>query len=207
MTILALAAAGLTALTLAPAPPAQFDFGDCPALPAAADPAGWRCEVLVSQAKLSFGRIDDLDLGTMRLTFAEGTLDGEYAQVFGALRDDPTRVPSLPGTTITLRYGGYSDFRSNDQRKGEIDLTAEFDGPLLRRGCASTPIHSVLQADGPTEVVSDDPLTLRFSTTDDQLTFPATTGCGPLGPALGHRLGLPSGGSYEQTTDVRLRSY
>jgi hypothetical protein len=207
VTILALAAAGLTALTLNPAPPAQFDFSDCPSLPAAANPAEWRCEVLVSQAKMSFGRVDDLNLGTMRLTFAEGTLDGEYAQVFGALRDEPTRLPSLPGTSIRLRYAGYSDFHSNDQRNGEIDLTASFESPLLRPECASTPIHSVLQADGPTEVVSADPLTLKFSTTDDQLTLPAATGCGIFGPALDHRLGLPSAGSYEQTTYVRLRSY
>ncbi|GAB2992926.1 hypothetical protein LWP59_33110 [Amycolatopsis acidiphila] len=207
MTFLALATAGLTALTLAPAPPAQFDFSDCPSLPAAADPAEWRCEVLVSQAKISFGRIGDLDLGTMRLTFAEGTLDGEYAQAFGALRDEPTRLPGLPGTSVRLRYAGYSDFQSSDQRKGAIDLTAAIEGPLLHPGCASTPIHSVLQADGPTEVISTGPLTLKFSTTDNQLTFPATTGCGPLGPLLDHRLGLPSAASYEQTSYVRLRSY
>jgi hypothetical protein len=208
VTILAFAAAGLTALTLTAAPAGtEFDFADCPALPAATDPAEWRCEVLVSQAKISFGRIEDLALGTMRLTFAEGKLDGRYAQVFGALRDDPTRLPNLPGTSLRLRYAGYSDFHSNDQRKGEIDLTASFEGPLLRRECASTPIHSVLQANGATEVVSTDPLTLKFSTTDDQLTFPATTGCGVLGPALDHRLGLPSAASYEQTTYVRLRPY
>ncbi|GAA4665376.1 hypothetical protein [Amycolatopsis dongchuanensis] len=207
MTFLALAAAGLTALSVAPAPQAQFDFTDCPALPAAADPSQWRCEVLVSQAKLSFGRVTDLDLGTMRLTFAEGTLDGQYAQVFGALRDEPTRIPNLPGVGLRLRYAGYSDFHSTPERKGAIDLTAAFEGPLLGRACASTPVHSVLRADGPTEVVSTDPLTLRFSTTDSQLTLPATTGCGPLGRLLDHRLGLPSSGGYQQTTHVQLRSY
>lgn len=199
-----------TALTLI-APPVAADptFADCPALPAGANPAEWRCEVLTSEATVSFGNVRELRLGTMRLTFAEGRLDNEYAQVVGALRSEPTEVPGLPGTSVRFRYAGYSDFQSNDDRKGEIDLAAVFEGSLLPPGCESGPVHSVLRAAGPTQVVSTDPLTLRFATVDEQLSFPATEGCGPLTRALNHRLGLPSpsGNSYAQTTLVRLQSY
>ncbi|GAB3567131.1 hypothetical protein GCM10027445_15060 [Amycolatopsis endophytica] len=208
----ALIAAAVTALALttgaATARASETTFADCPALPAGADPAQWRCEVLDSSATFSFGTVHDLALGPMRLTFAEGQLDGEYAQVFGALRSEPVAVPGPPGTTLRFGYGGYSDFQSNDERKGEMDLVAEFDAPYLPRHCATGVIHSVLRADGPTEVVSTEPLTLRFATYDHELTVPATEHCGPLGRLVDHRLGLPAApASYEQTTTVRLRDY
>lgn len=207
-----LVAAAVTALALttgaATARAADSTFGDCPALPSGADPAQWRCEVLDSSATLSFGTVRDLRLGPMRLTFAEGRRNGEYAQVFGALRSEPVAVPGLPGATIRFGYGGHSDFQSNDERKGVIDLVAEFDARYLPRDCATGVIHSVLRADGPTEVVSTDPLTLKFATYDHELAVPATEHCGPLGQLVDRRLGLPAApGSYEQTTTVRLRDY
>ncbi|UQS27055.1 hypothetical protein L1857_31775 [Amycolatopsis thermalba] len=212
---IALAAAAVAALALTvaaaiPAHAAENTFADCPALPAGADPGQWRCEVLDSTATMSFGDVRDLPLGPMRLTFAEGQLNGRYAQVFGALRSEPVAVPGLPHATVRFGYGGHSDFLSNDQRKGEIDLVAEFDAPYLPRDCATGVIHSVLQADGPTEVVSTDPLTLRFATHDDTLAVPGTRNCGPLGRVVDHRLGLPAASgtnSYTQTTTVRLRDY
>src|SRR5262245_13625862 len=70
-----------------------FDFSDCPAIPAGADPAQWRCEVLESTGTVRIGKLGELPGGAMRLTFAEGQLDGKYAQVFGALRSEPIRVP------------------------------------------------------------------------------------------------------------------
>jgi hypothetical protein len=193
---------------------AEVDFADCPALPAGADPAQWRCEVLESAGVLSFGNVRGLRLGAMRLTFAEGRLDGEYAQVFGALRSEPVRLPGVPGARVSLRYGGHSDFLSDDERKGEIDLVLAVSGPLLPPGCAigdeAEPVHSVLQQVGDTEVVSQDPLTLRFATVDERLAFPAASGCGRWTRLLDHRLGLPSPSGanvLEQTTEVRLRSY
>ncbi|WP_156960334.1 hypothetical protein [Amycolatopsis taiwanensis] len=58
--------------------------------------------------------------------------------------------------------------------------------------------------------MSADPLTLRFSTTDDQLAFPAVEGGGLRGQALNRSLGLPApagANSYAQTTYVRPRGY
>jgi hypothetical protein len=219
MRITALAATCLAALALSatpasPAEAAEFDFADCPAIPAGADPAQWRCEVLVSQGTVSFGHVRDLRLGAMRLTFAEGRLNGQYAQVFGALHSKPVPVPRTPGVSISLRYAGFSDFQSNDQRKGEIDLAATLSGRLLPRDCTigddRNPIHSVIKQVGDTEVVSQDPLTLRFSSIDDQLALPAASGCGHWTRLLNHRLGLPSPSGANvltQTTLVRLRSY
>jgi hypothetical protein len=211
---LALTCLAALALSAAPAGATEFDFADCPAIPAGADPARWRCEVLVSQGTVSFGDIRDLRLGTMRLTFAEGELDGRYAQVFGALRSRPAPVPGTPGVSISLRYGGYSDFQSNDRRKGEIDLAATLRGPLLPRRCTigdeRNPIHSVIQQVGDTEVVNQDPLTLRFASIDAQLALPAASECGHRTRLLNHRLGLPSPSGANvltQTTYVRLRPY
>ncbi|PXY38557.1 hypothetical protein [Prauserella flavalba] len=102
------------------------------------------------------------------------------------MRSEPTRLPGLPGVSLRLRYAGYSDFQSNDERKGEIDLAASLEGRFLPRDCSigtnTDPIHSVLQQPGLTEVV----------------------------PLLDHRLGLPapSGGSVlEQRTYVGIRPY
>lgn len=191
-----------------------FDFTDCPAIPAGAEPSQWRCEVLVSDGTLSFGRFRDLPLGRMRLTFAEGTLDGKYAQVFGTLRAEPTPLPGLPGTSMRVRYAGYSDFLANDERKGEIDLAATLRGPLLPRGCSigddSDPIHSKIKQVGGLETSPEDPSVHLFHTIDEQLNVPAARGCGPLTWTLNHRLGLPSpsgGNVLAQTTWVKIRAY
>lgn len=128
----AIIAAGISAPAAAQTHP-DFDFADCPAIPAGADPGLWRCEVLVSTGTLSFGRVRDLALREMRLTFAEGTLNGRFAQVFGSLKAQPTPLPGAPRMSIQLRYAGYSDFESNDERKGEFDLAATVRGRLLPR--------------------------------------------------------------------------
>jgi hypothetical protein len=214
-TITAIATTLITAQPAQAAEPLpEFDFSDCPTLPVGADPAEWRCEVLISTDTLSFGRLSDVQLAPMRLTFAERPTGGPYAQVFGALRSGPNQLPGLRGVTLILRYAGYSDFQSNDERKGEIDLTASLQGRLLPRDCSigteSDPIHLVLQQPNPTEVVSTDPLVLRFATVDAQLEMPAVSDCGPWTQLLDHRLGLPSPNGrnlLEQDTYVALRSY
>ncbi|SFB61882.1 hypothetical protein SAMN05216266_12924 [Amycolatopsis marina] len=214
----ALAGASLIATTAAvPAiaqQPSGFDFTACPAIPAGADPAKWRCEVLISTGTLSFGRIRELPLREMRLTFAEGTLDGRFAQVFGSLEAEPTPLPGAPRTTVQLRYAGYSDFESNDERKGEIDLALRVRGPLLAPGCTigeeQNPIHSEIQQVGPTEVISADPPVLRFTSVDEQLAVPAARHCGRLGRSLNRWLDLPASSGenvLRQTTHVGLRPY
>jgi len=92
--ILAGAAFGLSIQVAAAGDVPPIDQSACPTeLPAGADPAAWRCEVLTTDATATIGALGPLANGAARLTFAEGTLDGQYAQVFGALRAEPTPVP------------------------------------------------------------------------------------------------------------------
>jgi hypothetical protein len=204
MKLLALGAAAVAvaALGVMPGPASAdelptFDFTDCPAPPANADPGTWRCEAFVSQGKLTIDG-KEIPLGEMRLTFSEGRVNGEYAQVFGALRHAPARVPGLAGATIQLRYGGYSDFHSNDERRGELDVYAVLQHPLLRKDCsigtASKPLHTVVHDDPavPPRIISENPRTAFAGTVDPDLALPATTGCGALGELVDRRLGLPS---------------
>ncbi|MEC3980701.1 hypothetical protein [Amycolatopsis sp. H20-H5] len=226
MRLSQLVAAGVaaTAVTLAlsvpaaaapaPEPLPTFDFADCPALPATADPGTWRCEAFVSQGSLTFGRVGKMELGEIRLTFAEGRINGQYAQVFGALRHEPARIPGLPGATLRLRYGGYSDFLSDDRRRGELGFYAELRHPLLPKGCAianpADPVVAVVHDEGTPTVVSDNPKTIKFSVYDEDLALPAARGCGPLAPLLNHWLGLPSPSGtvrFEEHTYVRYQQY
>ncbi|WP_410572522.1 hypothetical protein [Amycolatopsis sp. cmx-4-61] len=214
MKFLALGAAAV-ALALTPGTASAdelptFDFTDCPAPPANADPGTWRCEAFVSQGKLTIGdRV--IPLGELRLTFSEGRVDGRYAQEFGALRHAPATVPGLAGTTLQLRYGGYSDFQGNDTRRGELDVYAVLRHPLLRKGCsigtAAAPLHTVVHDDPalPPTVLSKNPPTVHFGVVDPALALPATHGCGPLGKLVDSRLGLPSPSVFHQTTYVQYK--
>src|SRR4051812_17518486 len=56
-------------------------------------PTSWRCEVLTTDATAHIGALGELRMSRQRLTFAEGTVDGEYASVFGGLVAAPTPVP------------------------------------------------------------------------------------------------------------------
>src|SRR2546429_4352364 len=122
-TLLAL---GLAAMTLAgmamPAaadPLPTFDFADCPTIPVGTDPAQWRCEVLIAHGTVRIGALPELTIPRIKTTFAEGRLNGEYAQVFGALRADPVRVR---GSLVRLEYAGFADFLSVGDRMGELHL-------------------------------------------------------------------------------------
>jgi hypothetical protein len=190
-----------------------FDFTDCPAPPANADPGTWRCEAFVSKGKLTIDG-KEIPLGEMRLTFSEGRVNGQYAQVFGSMRHAPARVPGLAGATIQLRYGGYSDFQSNDERRGELDVYAVLRHPLLRKDCsigtASAPLHTVVHDDPavPPRLISDHPKTAYFGVVDPDLALPATHGCGALGKLVDQRLGLPSPSgenAFYQTTYVQYK--
>jgi len=214
MKLLALGAAAV-ALALSPGIASAdelpaFDFTGCPAPPANADPSTWRCEAFVSQGKLTIGA-QEIPLGEMRLTFSEGRVNGQYAQVFGELRHEPVRVPGLAGTTLQLRYGGYSDFQGNDERRGELDVYAVLRHPLLRTECsigtAAAPLHTVVHDDPalPPTVISKNPPTFHFGVVDPDLALPATQGCGPLGKLVDRKLGLPSRSEFHQTTYVQYK--
>ncbi|EMD29826.1 hypothetical protein [Amycolatopsis azurea] len=220
--LLAAAAAALSAAALvtlpgsasaASSPAPEFDFSACPAPPADADPGTWRCEAFVSQGVLTLGD-RTIPLGELRLTFSEGKVDGKFAQVFGELRHAPARIPNGFGASLQLKYGNYSDFLSNDERRGELDLYAVLRHPLLPKECSigtlDAPLHSVVKDDPavPMEVISQNPKTVKFGVVDTRLALPRATGCGPLSPVADHLLGLPSASganTFKLATYVRFK--
>lgn len=208
-------------------PVPTFDFADCPAIPAGADPAQWRCEVLMSTGTIRFGNVAEQDMGDMRLTFAEGRLDGKFAQVFGALRAEPVRVPGgllgIPGTDarnpllrmdMRVEYAGFADFLSDGDRMGEQHLKIRVDSPLLPDSCTiatdEDPIRfRPIRTSGPDEVSADPPV-LRFTIEDKEFAVPRARGCGGLDHFVNRRFGVPAAAgtnAIELDTLVGLRSY
>ncbi|WP_234048405.1 hypothetical protein [Streptomyces liliifuscus] len=194
----------------------QLGFADCPSLaelPEGADPAKWRCEAMTATGHLSLGRVEVPIDRPLAITFAEGTVDGEFRQVFGAMAATPLRVRGTP-LSITPRYGGYSDFESNDERRGELDLTFRISGPEVPRGCSigtdAAPVHLVLKETDPPGVVSPDPLVVSFGVADNRFSAPGTSGCGRLGPVLDRVLRLPApagANGIDLDARVAMRSY
>ncbi|MCX4762197.1 hypothetical protein OG562_14680 [Streptomyces sp. NBC_01275] len=199
----------------------EFDFSACPTvdeLPAGADPGTWRCEVMHATGHLRMGAVDEPLTEPMKITFAEGRVDGEFRQVFGEMTAAPIRVGGTP-LTLTPLYGGYSDFLSDDTRRGEFDIkfaigSAHGLPALPSSGCSvgsdEDAVHLVLKDTDPTRVISKDPLVAAFGTQDAEFAAPATSGCGPLGRALDRALGLPSGAganAFDMDVTVAIRSY
>lgn len=148
---------------------------------------------------------------TLRTTFAEGRLNGRYAQVFGALRAEPVRVSPVH---VQLAYAGFADFLSVGDRMGEQHLKLAVRSPFLRDGCTigsdQDPIVFKPVRTAPTEVVSQEPLVLKFSMRDDGFAVPGAYGCGHFTRLVEHRFGVPSAAGsngLELTTYVRIRSY
>ncbi|MFG2346374.1 hypothetical protein [Streptomyces phaeochromogenes] len=208
--------AGAVADAHARADAGQLGFTDCPSLselPEGADPAKWRCEAMTATGHLTLGRADVPIGRPLAITFAEGRVDGEFRQVFGAMAATPLRVRGTP-LSITPRYGGYSDFESNDERRGELDLTFRISGPGVPRGCSigtdAAPVHLVLKETDPSRVVSPDPLVVAFGVADNRFAAPGTSGCGRLGRVLDKVLGLPAPAGVngiDLDARVALRSY
>jgi hypothetical protein len=204
----ALVSTALIGLASAPAaadPVPTFDFADCPTIPTGADPALWRCEQLVSTGTARFGSFDG-QLAGMTMTFAEGELNGEYAQVFGALRAEPTRVPGgLLGTgdrnpllrlNIRAEYAGFADFHSNGDQMGEQHLKFRVLSPLLPPTCTigsdrDPVVLKPVRTSGP-DVISTDPQVLGFTIEDTRFAVPRAHGCGALDQLVNRRFDLPS---------------
>ncbi|WP_371598838.1 hypothetical protein [Streptomyces sp. NBC_00564] len=226
------AAAGalLAALALGAAPahgaeraadPPEFDFSACPTvaeLPAGADPGTWRCEVMHATGHLRMGAVDEPLTEPMTITFAEGRVDGEFRQVFGQMTAAPIRVAGTP-LTLTPQYGGYSDFLSDDTRRGEFDIkfaigTAHGVPTRPSSHCSvgsdEDAIHLVLKDTDPTRVISTDPLVVTFGAQDTEFAAPGTSGCGPLRRTLDRTLGLPSAAganAFDMDVTVAIRPY
>ncbi|WP_189532340.1 hypothetical protein [Streptomyces roseolilacinus] len=220
----------LTGLTLGAAPahgadrtatlPA-FDFSACPAvdeLPVGADPGTWRCEVMHATGRLRMGTVDEPLAEPMRIAFAEGRVGGEFRQVFGGMTAAPIRVGGTP-LTLTPRYGGFSDFLSDETRRGEFALTFAIGrahglpaapSPGCSVGGDGDAVHLVLKDTDPTRVISQDPLVVAFGARDARFAAPGTSGCGPLGRVLDRALGLPSAAGvnvFDMKVVVGIRPY
>ncbi|MGW1270660.1 hypothetical protein [Streptomyces sp. NPDC002491] len=199
----------------------EFDFSACPAvdeLPAGADPGTWRCEVMHATGHLRMGAVDEPITEPMKISFAEGRVNGVFSQVFGEMSAAPVRVGGTP-LTLTPQYGGYADFLSNSSRRGEFDIRFAV-GPahglpaVPAPGCSvgggEDPVHLILKDTEPTRVVSKDPLIVAFGARDAEFAAPRTSGCGPLGRALDRVLGLPSGAganAFDMAVTVAIRPY
>ncbi|MGW0366340.1 hypothetical protein [Streptomyces sp. NPDC002990] len=203
------------------APSPEFDFSACPTvdeLPAGADPGTWRCEVMHATGHLRMGTVDEPLTEPMKITFAEGRVNGEFRQVFGEMTAAPIRVGRTP-LTLTPQYGGYSDFLSDDTRRGEFDIkfaigSAHRPPALPSAGCSvgsgEDAVHLVLKDTDPTRVISKNPLILTFGAQDTDFAAPRTTGCGPLNRALDRALGLPSPAgtnAFDMDVTVAIRPY
>ncbi|MFJ6569953.1 hypothetical protein ACIQNU_21280 [Streptomyces sp. NPDC091292] len=198
----------------------EFDFSACPTaaeLPAGADPGTWRCEVMVATGHLRLGAVDEPLTKPLTITFAEGRVGGEFRQVFGRMTAAPIRLGRTP-LTVTPLYGGYSDFLSNDSRRGELDLTFTLGAirplPSPPPGCSvgsvKTPIHLILRDTDPARVISTDPLVVTFGAEDKDFTAPATTHCGRLGRIFDRALALPSpkgSNAIDLDATVAIRPY
>jgi hypothetical protein len=211
--LVAAALVGMTGVAVGEPVPV-FEFSDCPAIPVGADPARWRCEELISQGTARVGAVT-LPVARIRTTFAEGQLDGKFAQVFGAMRAEPIRVPGgLLGTgplfrlEVRIEYAGYADFLSVGDRMGEQHLKLAMISPVLPRGCAlgsdEDPIRfRPVRTAGP-EVISQDPPIMKFSLRDNEFAMPGAHGCGPLGRLVERRFGAPSAAG---ASELSLTSY
>ncbi|WP_051838956.1 hypothetical protein [Streptomyces sp. NRRL F-5126] len=188
-----LLAALLAAAPAAPAahagPGAPAAFADCPpssALPAGAELASWRCEVMSATGHLTIGRLDVPISGPITVTHAEGDVGGRPEQVWGGMSAAPIPVGRAP-LTLTPRYGGHFDFLSDARRVGELDLSFAVSGPGLPPGCriggGTTPVHLVLQPASPGSTTALE---------DTTFAVPRSRRCGPLGRVLDRAVGLPS---------------
>jgi hypothetical protein len=214
----ALVVLGLCATQVAHAedvPP--VNTGDCPtSLPVGRDP-GWRCEVLTTDAIADTGALGELRMGRQRLTFAEGTLNGQYASVFGGLAAEPTPVPGgLLGTgknpllrlAFQVQYAGAADFHGNPPDMGYINMKFHVISPLLPPTCFigtnEEPIVIRPKAPERPRPVDGHP-DLRFTTMqDNRFVMPHAHGCGPLTSVVERRFGVPSAPG---TSTITLPTY
>ena len=188
-----------------------FTFDDCPAIPAGADPAAWRCEEMHATGTVRLGRVE-LPV-TLETTHAEGRPPGATATgfIFGTLRSDPVTLPGRPRTELTLQYAGHIDFVAGPPMAEILHLKYHVDSPLTRAGCSigteEDPLVVVGAIVGDRVPVQEDPQVLKFTVRDDSFAVPATHGCGPARRLVDRHFGLPSTGTLELTVYFSIRTY
>jgi hypothetical protein len=197
------------------------DTADCPkTLPDGADPARWRCEVLTTNATAKFGAIGPLTLGRQRLTFAEGTLDGQYAQVFGGLHSEPTVVTGgllgnrLIPLAFQVQYAGASDFHGDPPNMGFVAMKLKVISPLLPRSCSigtdEDPMMIRPLAAGSPQPVAGHPELRMTTLQDNRFAMPRAHGCGVFTSVVEHRFGVPTqagGNKITLPTYVFIQQY
>jgi hypothetical protein len=179
----------------------------------------------MSTGTVKFGGLAEQQAGNMRLTFAEGQLDGKFAQVFGALRAEPARVPGgllgIPGSDnpllrldLRIEYAGFADFQSVGDNMGEQHLKVRLLSPLLPDTCTigsnQDPIKfKPIRTSGP-DVIFPDPTVLRFTIEDKQYSVPKAHNCRGLDSLVNRRFDLPAAPGTNKmafTTLVGLKGY
>ena len=215
--LLALTGVALATLALFPGVAAAaddipaFTFDDCPAIPAGADPAAWRCEEMHATGTVKLGKVE-LPV-TLKTTHAEGRPPGAPATefIFGTLRSDPVALAGRPRADFTLQYAGFIDFAAGPPMAEILHLKYHVDSPLTRAGCSigtdDDPLVVVGEIVGDRVPVQQDPPVLKFAVRDDGFAVPAAHGCGPAGRLIDRRLGLPSTGSLQLTVYFSVRTY
>jgi hypothetical protein len=206
-------AAGTT--TTATAIP-DFDFSDCPRLPAGVDPAKWRCEVLVADGTATIDG-SALPFHFTAVTHAEGPMpDGTPGQVFGGFRAARLPVPGRQsgdgtGPKLWMRphLVAVPDFSS---QSGAMSLTFQLTGPRLGDDCslgtAAAPVQVAAgRVPGTTQWVSQNPPIVTFGVQDLTLAVPEVSGCGRSSEELNRRFGLPSPSGKNQLNGTAWYSF
>jgi hypothetical protein len=221
LTGVVLSTVALVSMPASAAAPA-FTFDECPALPAGADPAKWRCEEMHATGSV---RLGDVTLPvTLKTTHAEGRLPGDAQTrfVFGALRSEPVPVPGgllgrrerrhpLLPARAAVEYAGHIDFLAGPPLAEILHLKYRADSPLTGTGCTigtdEDPVVIVGTIVGDRVPVPGQPQVLTFRVEDDDFAVPAAHGCGPLGGLVDHRFGLPATGTLGLDVYFSVRTY
>ncbi|CNE85043.1 Uncharacterised protein [Mycobacterium tuberculosis] len=151
----AVAAAGLvfsmgTAAEAAPALnpdpiPSSFDFSDCPALPAGADPQFSHCfTIVVTSGTFQIGNFNQSIDEPIRLTFAQtfNTTTFEFGTVFGKFRAPKMLVqpglfgdPFLSAVYAQPEYAGVFEFPPSADYRIKLGLKIRLINPILGSHC------------------------------------------------------------------------
>ncbi|MFA1540118.1 hypothetical protein SM611_14365 [Actinomadura sp. DLS-62] len=185
--------------------PSSFDFSDCPALPAGADPLFSHCFVaVVTSGKFQIGKFDQSIEKPMRITFAQTlNLDTfEFGTVFGKIAADKMLIqgglfgdPLLTAVYAKPEYAGSFELPTSDDFRIRIGLKVRLINPFLGSNCTvgtnSNPIKLDLTtgttnppapntpiSGSPATIVQTSPIEVRAAKhVDNSFAVPGAKGC------------------------------